>query len=72
MGQYDKARVQIEKAWKKNPANPECNYHLGMIYFRTGRGKEAKSSLEAALKPGKDFPEKQEAEKLLKEITGRA
>jgi Flp pilus assembly protein TadD len=72
MGQYDKARVQIEKALKKNPANAESNYHLGVVLFKTGQKNEAKTRIEAALKPGKDFPGKPEAEKLLKEITGRA
>jgi len=68
MGQYDKARVHIEKAFTKEPMSPEINFHLGMTLFKAGQKDEAKTRLEAAVKQGKNFPGKQEAEKALQEI----
>jgi len=48
--------------------NPTVFYHLGLAHWKNGDEEEAVKTLNKALKMNRDFPEKEEAEKLLEEI----
>ena len=42
MGQYDKAVKALEQAVEKVPANAAVNDHLGDVYYKQGRRREAR------------------------------
>jgi uncharacterized protein HemY len=50
------------------PDHPTVQYHLGLALWKSGEKKQAIVVLEKALKTKEDFPEREEAKKLLEEI----
>jgi tetratricopeptide (TPR) repeat protein len=66
-GLYPNAISELSDAAAKRPENPTVLYHLGLAYWKNGDKDQALKTLQDALKV-KAFPERQEAEKLLKEI----
>ena len=67
-GQDDRALQLLRDARLREPANSEIRYHLAAVLAKTGRKKEARDELEAALKPGTPFEGSTEAAALLKNL----
>lgn len=59
--QFDRALKVLRDAKQRNPANPEIRYHLAAVLAKVGQAKDAKTELEAALKPGKPFDGSEDA-----------
>jgi tetratricopeptide (TPR) repeat protein len=68
LGQGDQGVRVMRKAVEQAPDQPLLNYHLGMAYYRTGAGKEAKTHLEKAMKAGKPFAGVEEAKAVLAKL----
>lgn len=68
LGQSDQGLRVMRKAVQQAPEQPLLNYHLGMAYYRTGAGKEAKTHLEKAMKAGKPFAGVEEAKAVLTKL----
>ncbi len=69
-GQKDKALRQIERAVDIAPPSATMVFHHARILAANGENDTAANVLELLLSKGKDFPEKAEAEKMLKELRG--
>jgi putative PEP-CTERM system TPR-repeat lipoprotein len=67
-GQADRALQLLRDARLRQPGNPEIGYHLAAALAQAGRKAEAKSELEAALKPGLAFDGSEQAKALLKTL----
>jgi len=67
-GLYSSAISELNEAAQKLPDNPSVLYHLALAHWKIGESDRALAALNKALKMKKDFPEKGEAEKLLREI----
>ncbi len=67
----DVARAQrlIERALAQQPMNPSLIYHHAQILEKAGQIQESKTSLEALLEKDLGFPEKVEAEQMLKRLS---
>lgn len=68
MGKMLPARAALTMAMAGNPNNPVFSYHLGMVLLKTGKKEEAKSLLEKVARSPGSFGERDEAEKVLKEL----
>ena len=53
---------------KKNSTNPSIKYHSAMINAAAGDKAKAKKELIELLSEKDDFPERKEAEQLLKQL----
>ena len=67
-GLYRNALVELEESHEKMQKNPEVLYHLGMTYMKNGQHHKAKAALQKALKLGKEFPGRREAEEALADL----
>ena len=67
-GQTDRALTMLRDARLRDPLNPEIRYHLAVVLSKTGRTREAREELEAALKGGRQFDDVAEAQQLLKTL----
>ena len=67
-GNTEKAIEHLEQARKALPQMPTVRYHLGAAYAKAGRTEEAKSELQEALAISQDFPEAEDASKLLNSL----
>jgi len=67
-GNLEMALTVFEKALEKSPDTGVIHYHLAQVLIDSDRTDEAREHLEKALADEKGFPEKKEAEALLKEI----
>jgi tetratricopeptide (TPR) repeat protein len=65
---YAEAKKYLEKAVDKAPKHPVLQYHLGFCLAQLGDTAAARSALEKALAAEGRFPEREEAEKLLKNL----
>ena len=63
-----KAQRTIERALEKLPNNPSIKYHSAMINAAAGDKAKAKKYLKELLAGKGEFPERQEAEALLKTL----
>ena len=63
--QPDLAIPYLREAIDLSPRNPQFRYHLAATYARTGDSRLAKVTLQEALKLGTDFPEIEDARRLL-------
>ena len=63
---YDLALSQFERAVTVQPEMPSFRYYLALALRAKGRMNDAKEELQKCLEQNIDFPERQEAEKLLK------
>jgi tetratricopeptide (TPR) repeat protein len=63
--QPDLAVPYFKEAIDLSPRNPQYRYHLAATYARTGASRLAKATLEEALKLGSNFPEIEDARRLL-------
>jgi len=68
-GSYKLAIVDLAEALKKWPDQPTINYHMAVALKGLGKRDEAREYLDAALKSRASFPERQDAERLLKELS---
>ena len=62
---YDLALSQFEQAVNERPDQPSFRYYLALALRAKGRMTEAKEELTKCLEKDADFPEREEAEKLL-------
>jgi len=67
--QYAKAIELQKQALAKAPDAPSLHLTLAKIYLQSGDKAQARSELEALLKPGKEFPQRAEASELLKTVS---
>ena len=67
-GQTDRALTMLRDARLRDPLNPEIRYHLAVVLSKTGRTREAREELEAALKGGRQFDDVADAQQLLKTL----
>ncbi len=67
-GEYENAVKYLEAARKGAPQQPTIRYHLAVVYLKMGRTGEGKSELRQALAISRDFPEAENARKLLEDI----
>jgi putative PEP-CTERM system TPR-repeat lipoprotein len=70
-GQTDAALKHLREARLRSPQNPEIRYHLAWVLAKTGRKAEALQELDAALQPGRTFPDADKAKALRSELGGR-
>ncbi len=66
--QFPQAIDVQKQAIEKAPNTPLFRLTMAKIYLQSGDKAQARSTLEALLKPGKDFPQRGEADALLKSI----
>ncbi|HDZ62140.1 MAG TPA: PEP-CTERM system TPR-repeat protein PrsT, partial [Nitrospirae bacterium] len=69
-GDFDKAQRTIAWALVNAPSNLTMRYHSAMIDASAGEKISAIKTLKALLEEGKEFPEKEEAIKLLAQLKG--
>lgn len=62
------AQRTIARALEKAPENPSLQYHSALIAFTAGDKFSAKEALETLLGRDADFPEKKEAQELLRKL----
>jgi Tfp pilus assembly protein PilF len=62
---YSEAKKYLERAVEKSPKHPVLQFHLGFCAAQLGDTALARASLEKALAFQGNFPERQEAQKLL-------
>ena len=67
-GLYDNAIVEFTDALEKMPDNATVNYHLGMAFYKKGDAGKAREQLEKALSLDENFPEAEEAKRILAEM----
>jgi tetratricopeptide (TPR) repeat protein len=65
---YSEAKKYLERAVEKAPKHPVLEYHLGFCAAQLGDTALARSSLEKALAFQGNFPEREEAQKLLQSL----
>lgn len=70
-GQTDAALKHLREARLRSPQNPEIRYHLAWVLAKTGRKAEAVQELDAALQPGRNFTDADDARALHRELGGR-
>jgi cellulose synthase operon protein C len=70
MGQQEEAIRLMKDAVAKAPEISVLNYHLGIAFFQSGKGAEARAYLSKALKNSDSFEGRQEAEQILAQIRG--
>ncbi|MFQ5862885.1 MAG: tetratricopeptide repeat protein [Candidatus Brocadiales bacterium] len=67
-GQYAEALRELRQATQLAYGNPTMHFHLGAAYLKKEMGYEALAQLQKAVKGGADFPELEEAKRLIQEI----
>jgi tetratricopeptide (TPR) repeat protein len=67
-GDFKKAEELIVPLQEKAKDNPSIAYHLGMIYFKTGKRDQAREQLSKAVAVKEDFSGKDEAVRTLKQL----
>ena len=67
-GDYNLALQKLRQASAINAKDPLIRYHLGFTLHKMGRLDDAKSELNKAINVEQDYPEKQAAKELLKDI----
>jgi cellulose synthase operon protein C len=70
MGQQEDALRLMKEAVAKSPEVSTLNYHLGMIFYQSGKRAEARAHLSKALKSAEAFQGRQEAEQILSQVKG--
>lgn len=71
-GDYAQARPYLERAAALSPRHPVLQFHRGYCLAKLGEKEPAREALRQALAAPGDFPQRPEAEKLLKELEGRS
>jgi tetratricopeptide (TPR) repeat protein len=64
-GEYSNALPVLQESAGKLPDSPEIQFHLGMAHYMLGEEEPARLALQKAVDAAKDFPEEQEARRLL-------
>lgn len=67
-GEYDKAMSFLDKALEKSPDKAVINYHAALILHKIGRVNDACEKLDKALFGDDDFPERDKAAKMQKDL----
>jgi tetratricopeptide (TPR) repeat protein len=68
-GQLDRAEGMLKSALEVNPDNPSIRYHLGMVYAKQGKNREALQELNRVLKQAPNFPEAESARQMVKSLS---
>src|SRR5262249_35091808 len=64
-GEYPWALGVLQESAEKMPSEPEVQVHLGMAYYMMGEEEAARTTLRRALPLRADFPNKEQAARLL-------
>ncbi len=67
-GSYQLALTQFAFAVEKRADNPTLRYHLALALYKDGQYQKAKHELEKCLQTKSDFPDREDARKLLAEL----
>jgi tetratricopeptide (TPR) repeat protein len=67
-GLYDSAIGEFRGSLAKAPDNPTVAYHLARAYAKKGETDKARTEAERALKLNPNFPDAENARKLLAEL----
>ncbi|HSH12733.1 MAG TPA: tetratricopeptide repeat protein, partial [Desulfurivibrionaceae bacterium] len=67
LGRYVEAAAELEKAREIEPDDPTINEHLGDVYMKLGRTKDALSAWAKALDSPKPEEEKQSLRQKMKD-----
>ena len=67
-GDVAKALDLLAKAHAKYPTNAEIAYHLAQAQVKAGHPAQARSTLQGLLSGNPDFPQREEAEALLRRL----
>jgi predicted Zn-dependent protease len=70
MGQQEEALRLMKDAVAKSPDVPTLNYHIGMVFYQSGKTAEARAYLSKALKSAEAFQGRQVAEQILSQMRG--
>jgi tetratricopeptide (TPR) repeat protein len=70
-GEADQALAYLSAANRSAPKDPDIQYHLAVALDRLGRTADAQAKLETLLGSAITFPDRAEAEKLLKQLKRR-
>ena len=65
-----RAKKLIERALDKKPDNPTFLFHKALILKEHGNTEEAMQIVQSLVEQNREFPEKGEARRLLKELGG--
>jgi len=68
MGEYEKANGPFQKLLDEEADNPVFNYHLGMLFYKQGRGAEARELLKKALAKPSRYVDMEKIREVLKEL----
>ncbi|MBG0789707.1 MAG: tetratricopeptide repeat protein [Desulfovibrionaceae bacterium] len=68
LGNREQSIETLNRAYEKIPDNKTVAYHLAVVLAKWSHNVEARRVVEAALKDGKDFPERAKLEKLLESL----
>jgi len=69
LGEVDAAADILQEAASKQPDEPEIQFHCGVACFAAGRRDAAREAFDRALKSGKEFAGKQEAQARLEMLS---
>ncbi len=64
-GEYTRALGLVQESASSLPAEPEVQYHLGMIHYMLGEEEPARVALQTAAQGTKEFPGKEEVARRL-------
>ena len=67
-GEVAKGLALLQKAAASRPDDPEIQYHVAVGLYRSGEREKARQSLQALLAGRTDFPQRADAEALLKSL----
>jgi tetratricopeptide (TPR) repeat protein len=68
-GRYDMAIPALDQAMRLSPDSLLVRYHLGMAYYKKGDAQQARQHLELVLQQQQNFPGREDARKVLAELT---
>jgi tetratricopeptide (TPR) repeat protein len=63
--QYAPAAALLQESANKLPDEPEVQFHLGMAHYMMDEEDAARSALQRAMEPGRDFPGRDECSRCL-------
>jgi tetratricopeptide (TPR) repeat protein len=69
MGEYEKANGPFQRLLDKEGDSPVFHYHLGMLFYKQGRGAKAREMLKKALAKPSKYVDTGVIKEVLKEIS---
>lgn len=66
-GRFEKAKTYVDAAHSLDPTNPTIRLHRAIVLHSAGEKQQALGDIKALLAEGNDFPQREYAQRLLKE-----